>query len=51
MFALFSVLNYSDEDLKPVNRETTIFQKWKAALQSNGKALDQEIRSGFCFSL
>lgn len=47
---MFSVLNSSDEDVNPENWETTIFQKWKAALQSNGKTLDQEIKSWFCFS-
>lgn len=40
-FALFSVLNSSEEDLNPVNGETTIFQKWGAALQANGNALDR----------
>ena len=35
--ALFSVLNSFDEDLNPLNQETTIFQKWKAALQVNGR--------------
>lgn len=29
------MLNSSDEDLKPLNQETTIFQKWKAASQVN----------------
>lgn len=37
------MVNVSDEDLRSLNGKTTLFQKWKAALQDNGKVLGREI--------